>query len=45
VYAYMRTMTYYQAGLGAALAVIMFGILVVCTVIYFGLFREEADIG
>jgi multiple sugar transport system permease protein len=45
VYAYMRTLTYYQAGLGAALAVIMFGILVVTTVIYFGLFREEADIG
>jgi multiple sugar transport system permease protein len=45
VYAYMRTLTYYQAGLGAALAVIMFAILVVFTVIYFGLFREEADIG
>jgi len=45
VYAYMRTLTYYQAGLGAALAVIMFAILVVCTVIYFGMFREEADIG
>ena len=45
VYAYMRTLTYYQAGLGAALAVIMFAILVVCTVIYFRLFREEADIG
>jgi multiple sugar transport system permease protein len=45
VYAYMRTLTYYQAGLGAALAVIMFAILVVCTVIYFGLFREEVDIG
>ncbi len=45
VYAYMRTLTYYQAGLGAALAVIMFAILVVTTVIYFGLFREEADIG
>ena len=45
VYAYMRTLTYYQAGLGAAIAVIMFAILVVCTVIYFGLFREEADIG
>jgi multiple sugar transport system permease protein len=45
VYAYMRTFTYYQAGLGAALAVIMFAILVVTTVIYFGLFREEADIG
>jgi len=45
VYAYMRTLTYYQAGLGAALAVIMFAILIVCTVIYFGMFREEADIG
>jgi len=45
VYAYMRTLTYYQAGLGAAIAVIMFAILVVCTVIYFGLFREESDIG
>lgn len=45
VYAYMRTLTYYQAGLGAALAVIMFAILVVCTVTYFRLFREEADIG
>ena len=45
VYAYMRTLTYYQAGLGATLAVIMFAILVVCTVIYFRMFREEADIG
>ena len=45
VYAYMRTLTYYQAGLGAALAVIMFAILIVCTVIYFRMFREEADIG
>jgi multiple sugar transport system permease protein len=45
VYAYMRTLTYYQAGLGAAIAVIMFAILMVTTVLYFGLFREEADIG
>jgi multiple sugar transport system permease protein len=45
VYAYMRTLTYYQAGLGAALAVIMFAILVVSTVIYFGLFRDEASVG
>jgi len=45
VYAYMRTLTYYQAGLGAAIAVIMFAILLVCTVFYFKLFREEADIG
>jgi multiple sugar transport system permease protein len=45
VYAYMRTLTYYQAGLGAAIAVIMFAILMVSTVLYFRLFREEADIG
>jgi multiple sugar transport system permease protein len=45
VYAYMRTLTYYQAGLGAALAVIMFAILMVATVIYFRLFRREVDIG
>lgn len=45
VYAYMRTLTYYQAGLGAALAVVMFGILVVVTVIYFRLFRREAEVG
>ncbi len=45
VYAYMRTLTYYQAGLGAALAVIMFAILMVSTVIYLGLFREEASVG
>jgi ABC-type sugar transport system permease subunit len=41
----MRTLTYYQAGLGATLAVVMFAILIVCTVIYFRMFREEADIG
>lgn len=45
VYAYMRTLTYYQAGLGATLAVVMFAILIVCTIIYFRMFREEADIG
>jgi multiple sugar transport system permease protein len=45
VYAYMRTLTYYQAGLGAALAVIMFGILMAATAVYFQLFRREVDIG
>ncbi len=45
VYAYMRTMTYYQAGLGAALAVVMFAILMVATVVYFGLFRREVAVG
>jgi multiple sugar transport system permease protein len=45
VYAYMRTFTYYQAGLGAALAVLMFWILMVATVVYFRLFRREVDVG
>ncbi len=45
VYAYMRTLTYYQAGLGAALAVVMFGILMVATAVYFQLFRKEVEIG
>ena len=43
IYAYMRTFTYYQAGFGAALAVIMFLMLIVATAIYFRMFwREEA---
>jgi multiple sugar transport system permease protein len=45
VYAYMRTLTYYQAGLGSALAVVMFGVLMVSVVIYFRLFRREAAVG
>jgi multiple sugar transport system permease protein len=45
VYAYMRTLTYYQAGLGAAIAVVMFGLLMASTFLYFRLFREEADVG
>ena len=44
VYAYMRTFMYYQAGLGSALAVIMFLILVVATTIYFKMFRREEEI-
>jgi multiple sugar transport system permease protein len=44
VYAYMRTFMYYQAGLGAALAVIMFLILVAATMIYFKMFRREEEI-
>jgi len=40
VYAYMRTFMYYQAGLGSALAVVMFGFLVVATTIYFKAFRR-----
>jgi multiple sugar transport system permease protein len=41
VYAYARSFTYLQAGMGAALAVIMFGMLLATTLVYFRLFREE----
>jgi len=41
VYAYERTFTYLQAGMGAALAVLMFGLLAGATAVYFGLFRDE----
>ncbi len=44
VYAYMRTFMYYQAGLGSTLAVIMFGILIASTTIYFKMFRREEEI-
>src|SRR5438067_10406953 len=43
VYAYARSFTYLQAGMGAALAVIMFVILIAATAVYFRVFeREEA---
>jgi multiple sugar transport system permease protein len=41
IYAYSRTFTYLQAGMGATLAVLMFGLLVGATAVYFGLFRDE----
>jgi multiple sugar transport system permease protein len=41
VYAYLRTFNYYQAGMGAAVATVMFLILVVATVIYFRIYRRE----
>lgn len=43
IYAFMRTFTYYQAGFGAALAVIMFLMLMVATLIYFRLFWREEE--
>jgi len=42
VYAYARSFTYLQAGMGAALAVIMFLILILATAAYFRVFRHEA---
>ncbi len=44
VYAYKRTFMYYQAGLGSALAVIMFVLLIASTVVYFKMFRREEEI-
>jgi multiple sugar transport system permease protein len=41
VYAYARSFTYLQAGMGAALAVIMFAMLLVATAVYFRMFRTE----
>jgi multiple sugar transport system permease protein len=42
IYTFMRTFTYYQAGFGAALSVVMFLLLMAATALYFGLFwREE----
>jgi multiple sugar transport system permease protein len=41
VYAYSRSFTYLQAGMGAALAVIMFAMLLAATAVYFRVFRTE----
>jgi multiple sugar transport system permease protein len=41
VYAYARTFTYLQAGMGAALAVIMFAMLLAITAVYFRVLRGE----
>jgi multiple sugar transport system permease protein len=41
VYAYARSFTYLQAGMGAALAVIMFLMLVAASAVYFRAFRDE----
>ena len=41
VYAYARSFTYLQAGMGAALAVLMFLMLLAGTLVYFRVFRDE----
>jgi len=43
IYAYMRTFTYYQAGFGSALAVVMFAMLMAATAVYFRLFWREEE--
>ena len=44
VYAYARSFTYLQAGMGAALAVIMFAMLLVATAVYFRMFRTRGGV-
>jgi multiple sugar transport system permease protein len=39
IYTYMRTFSYYEAGLGSAMAVIMFGMLAGATAVYFRAWR------
>jgi len=39
----MRTFTYYQAGFGAALSVVMFVLLMMATGLYFRLFWREEE--
>jgi len=41
VYAYARSFTYLQAGMGAALAVLMFLMLLVITAVYFRVLRDD----
>jgi multiple sugar transport system permease protein len=41
VYTYLRTFAYYEAGLGSAMAVIMFLMLAAATGVYFRLWRRE----
>jgi multiple sugar transport system permease protein len=41
VYTYQRTFAYYEAGIGATMAVLMFLMLAVIATVYFRLFRRE----
>jgi multiple sugar transport system permease protein len=43
IYTFMRTFTYYQAGFGAALSVIMFLMLMAATALYFRLFWRDEE--
>lgn len=44
VYAYLRTFNYYQAGMGAAIGVVMFVILVIAMILYFRFFKREEEL-
>jgi multiple sugar transport system permease protein len=41
IYTYLRTFAYYEAGLGSAMAVLMFVMLAAATAVYFGIWRRE----
>jgi multiple sugar transport system permease protein len=44
VYAYLRTFNFYQAGLGAAIGVIMFIALVIAMILYFRVFKRDENL-
>ena len=44
VYTYMRTFSYYEAGLGSAMAVVMFLALAAVTAIYFRIWQREENL-
>jgi multiple sugar transport system permease protein len=44
IYTYMRTFSYYEAGLGSAMAVIMFGMLAAATAVYFRAWRGDEQL-
>jgi multiple sugar transport system permease protein len=44
VYTYMRTFSYYEAGLGSAMAVVMFLALAVATAFYFRIWQREENL-
>lgn len=44
VYTYMRTFAYYEAGLGSAMAVVMFLTLAAVTAIYFRIWQREENL-
>ena len=44
VYTYQRTFAYYEAGLGSAMAVLMFLMLAAATAVYFWLWRREEQL-
>lgn len=44
IYTYMRTFAYYEAGVGSAMAVLMFLMLAAASALYFGLWRREEEL-